>query len=1208
MRTKVSAPRAAAFFAVCVAMFVSGCGSNTTPVGVTINPTTKTVSLGGTQQFLANVTGSSTNLVTWQICLPPTTVGDQPTVCNPVTTVNTNPKQTQLPAGYGTITSGQNGVGGGLYTAPTTLPPTNNFFVVATSVQDTTAFATAIVTIDSGIRVAVNPDTAAIASGENFQFTANVSGTANTGVSWEVSGSGGSDPVVGGNATLGYICPSPNITVPCTAGQYFAPTTPPGAIEIIAVSSQDPSKSGDSSVTVSSGSNPTVTSILPNLVSEGSVEQDVYITGTGFFTTSTVLAGTPLTPVPSLYISGTVIRATIPAGPLSAAGAVPIVVQAQNLDVSTVLPGNLGLTAVPSRPAIVASLPDTLLSTLTDTNVNLVGGFFSPSTTVQVNGQSVGSTLTSSQQLTVPVSGGALPGAGLYPVIVQNSDVVAPAPAISAVNLAVEPQPSSIATAPSASIPVGPMPLGIAIDPSLGIAVVANSGTNTVSIFSLATNAPVAGSPVTVGNAPTSVSIDDQLPDHIAVVTNSADNTVSQVDLTTFAVTTLPLPNPNTPPVAAPIPYAIGINPLTHRALVAIQSSNFGFLLDFSSGQPVYLQQVGGALTPYSTGLSPTIAIDEKLNWAVVTPGGLGVINVVDLGRDPGVGSDVADLGRAPSVVATLSLSTSVQGVGIDQETHKALLSDPNGPNNVPSSPSLVSFSLMDQTIASVPFTQNNLTFSQLGLTAAAVNSLSNIGISVNGQSNTAYVVDLENSTVLQTVTGFNSPQAVAVDQGKNTAYVVNQGNSTVSVVPLGGPFNPLQIVETNPSIAFVQPAPAAIPLNVTGIGFAPGSTVYLDGTAVPTAFVNARTLTATVPATDLEAARRFVVYVKNGATLSNVTDLTVVQPISVGLNPIGVAIDPYLDQAVVTNSGSNTISVLNLLTGQTITPQAPSFFSTGTSPVGVAILARSGLAVVSNSSSNNVTILDEKGVNGTFSAPATVALCAICVNPLGVAVDQDTAIAQVVSTYAIQSNSEGAISSLAVALTTSDSAPTEIDLGPVAVAIDPDLNLAGVAIASQAGALDFQQLGPFFAPSPVTNLQLPSGVVYDPVNLDFLVANSLVNTVVVVDPGSGVVLGSIRTGINPTSLDYNYDTSTLVTANSESNSVSVIDYVCAPNPSGTSTCPNPQVHDVFSAASPVPTSSVIIGPNSIAIDTRLNLAVQVDQSNNRILLIPLPH
>jgi hypothetical protein len=33
-----------------------------------------------------------------------------------------------------------------------------------------------------------------------------------------------------------------------------------------------------------------------------------------------------------------------------------------------------------------------------------------------------------------------------------------------------------------------------------------------------------------------------------------------------------------------------------------------------------------------------------------------------------------------------------------------------------------------------------------------------------------------------------------------------------------------------------------------------------------------------------------------------------------------------------------------------------------------------------------------------------------------------------------------------------------------------------------------------------------------------------------------------------------------------------------------------------------------VVGPNSIAIDPRLNLAVQIDQANNRILLVPLPH
>ena len=278
------------------------------------------------------------------------------------------------------------------------------------------------------------------------------------------------------------------------------------------------------------------------------------------------------------------------------------------------------------------------------------------------------------------------------------------------------------------------------------------------------------------------MSIDDQLPDHIALVANSADNSVSAIDLTTFAVSTLALPNPNTAPLLPPVPYAIGVNPLSHRAIVAIQKSNFGFLLDVSTGVPAYVQQIGGSLTPFSTGVSPAVAVDQKLNWAVITPGGLGVINVVDLGRNPGSDSTSADPGRPPSVVATLTLSTSVQGIGLDQETHKALLADPLG-NSTCGSPALTTFSLMNETISSVPFTQNNLPFAQLGLNAAAVNSLSNIGIAVNGGSNSAYVVDMNNSSVLQTVTGLNSPQAVAIDQGRNLAYVVNQGNNTVSVV-----------------------------------------------------------------------------------------------------------------------------------------------------------------------------------------------------------------------------------------------------------------------------------------------------------------------------------------------------------------------------------------------------------------------------------------
>ncbi len=1197
--------------AALVLFTIAGCGSNSTPVGVTVLPIQATVQYKNQQQFSVAVTGSATSTVTWQVCLPPNTAGTQPIVCNPVVP---NMGQTQLAAGYGTITTGQNGVGGGLYTAPATAPPTNSFFVVATSTQDTTAFGTAVVNITSGINVAVNPDTAAMATSEHYQFNASVQGTTNTGVSWAVSAASGA-PVVGGNSTVGFICPSSGITVPCTPGEYFAPAISPGAVTITAISAANSTATGTASVTITSAATPVVTAIQPNLVSEGSVHQDVYITGTDLLSTSTVMVGTPPVGVPTLFVSPTLLRATIPAGPLSVAGALPIFVQSQEGDHSNVLPSSQGLIVNPTRPAIVAALPDTIVPVLSSTNINLNGGFFSPSSAVQVNGQSVGATLTSSQQLTVSLAANSLPVPGSYPVIVRNTDVIPPAPAVAAVNIAVEPAQSTIPTAPAGSFAVGSKPQSIAIDPSLGVAVVANSGDNTVSIINLATKTNVPGSPVAVGNTPTGVAVDDQLPHHIAVVVNSVDNSVSSIDLTTLAVTTVALPNSNAPPLAQPVPYAVGINPATHQAIVALQSSNFAWIVDFSTGAPgANPEQIGGTLTPFSTGLNPTVAIDEGLNWAVVTPGGLGAVNVVELGRLAGTGGNPEDLGRPASVVATLTASTTIQGVGINQQTHTALLADPLGPTSVINpAPALSSFSLMNQTIANTTFVQNNVPFDQIGLTASAVNSLANIGIAVNATANNGYVVDLQNSSILQTIGGFNNPVAVTIDTGNNTAYVVNQGNNTVSAVSLGSSFNPLQVVETNPSFALVQPTPTSIPLTVTGVGFTAGSTVYLDDTLVTTTFINSRSLSATVPASLLTGPRRFTIYVKNASAISNVSALTVIQPVNVGTNPIGVAVDSYLDQAVVTNAASNSISVINLLNGTLIVPQVPSAFSTGTMPVGVAVLERSGLAVVTNNGSNDVTILDEKGVSGTFQPPAQVALCPSCTFPTGVAVDPDQARAQVVETFCANltgctgTTNIGGLSSLAISLGSSSSAVTPVDLLPVADAVDPDLTLVGLAIAGQISEFQIVPAGPYNDKYTVNNLELPSGVFWDPVNQDFLVANSTVNTVVVVDPTTGVVQGSIATGINPTSVDYNYDTSSLITSNASTNTISVLNYVCPPSPNGGSSCPTTAVRSVVAVGTPPPSSSVIVGPNSIAIDRRLNLAVQVDQINNRVLLVPLP-
>ncbi len=519
---------------------------------------------------------------------------------------------------------------------------------------------------------------------------------------------------------------------------------------ITAVSGFDPAQSGAATVTIITSAAPTLSSAAPNLVGEGSAQQEVFLTGTNFTSNSVVKVGTPPTPVPTVFLSTTLLHATIPASQLATAGPLAIVAAARNGDLSNVLTGPTnGLTVVPSRPAVVSVSPDTLIPNGSTAGVNLVGGFFSPNTTVQCNGATVAAALTSSQQLAVTIPGTCASTPGQYPLVVQNSDVVAPNPRMSAVNLTVEPRPSDIATGISSSLPVGASPLGIAIDTALNLAVVADTASNSVSVVNLGT---LATSTVPVGHAPTAVAIDDQitvggaLGHHIAAVTNSADNTVSVIDLTTLTVTNIALPNLNTPPNAPPVPYGIGINPLTHRGLVAFQATNTAAVLDFSDGVPTFIATVSGTLAGIGTGTKPAVAVDPLLNWALITPGGAGTITIVDLGRSAGSGLNPSDFGRTPAVIASLAISSTVQGVGINAATHQAVFADPQGPNGLPAAPSVSSFSMLDESVSSIPFTQAGIAFTNLGLVAAAVNPLANIGIVVNGTSNTAYVLDLKNN------------------------------------------------------------------------------------------------------------------------------------------------------------------------------------------------------------------------------------------------------------------------------------------------------------------------------------------------------------------------------------------------------------------------------------------------------------------------------
>ena len=203
------------FFLTVLSTFAtqSGCAGLTgattsTTVAVSVTPSSAKVTAGSTQQFVANVTGSSNTAVSWAV-----TGAD----CSGAT--------------CGTISSN------GLYVAPTTVPSSDVVTLKATSVADPTKSASANVTIIPTAVVTLAPTNVSVATGSTEQFNASVTGTSNTAITWTVSGAGCSGIACG------------TIT---SNGLYTAPATVPASplVTITATSVVDSSRSASAEATI----------------------------------------------------------------------------------------------------------------------------------------------------------------------------------------------------------------------------------------------------------------------------------------------------------------------------------------------------------------------------------------------------------------------------------------------------------------------------------------------------------------------------------------------------------------------------------------------------------------------------------------------------------------------------------------------------------------------------------------------------------------------------------------------------------------------------------------------------------------------------------------------------------------------------------------------------------------------------------------------
>jgi hypothetical protein len=154
--------------------------------------------------------------------------------------------------------------------------------------------------------VAVSPASANIRAGSTYMFTATVTGSSNTGVSWSVN----SAPGV--SSTLGTIDSSGNYTAP-------AALPSPNTVSVTATSAADSTKSSSSAVTLLNPT-PALTGISPAATNLGNYT--LTVTGSNFVSGAQVLLGTSA--LSTTFVSSTQLTAS---GTASSAGTYSITVQ-----------------------------------------------------------------------------------------------------------------------------------------------------------------------------------------------------------------------------------------------------------------------------------------------------------------------------------------------------------------------------------------------------------------------------------------------------------------------------------------------------------------------------------------------------------------------------------------------------------------------------------------------------------------------------------------------------------------------------------------------------------------------------------------------------------------------------------------------------------------------------------------------------------------
>ena len=291
----------------------------------------------------------------------------------------------------------------------------------------------------------------------------------------------------------------------------------------------------------------------------------------------------------------------------------------------------------------------------------------------------------------------------------------------------------------TATIPVGDLPKGVAVNAAGTFAYVANSTSGTVSVIDLSNN--TVTSTIQVGRAPNAVAVNSA--GTFAYVTNGNSRSVSVIDLSTNAVTRSITVGQG--------PSDIAVNSAGTFAYVTNTDSDSVSVINLSTNTVTATISRGDQSGVFGVAVNPAGTL------AYVTEFFNGVVGVIDLSNN--TGTVAIQVGRTPLGVAVNPTGTFAYVA-----------------NSASNSVSVIDLS--SNTVASTIAVGG-------GPTGVAVNSAGTFAYVTLSTANSVAVIDLSSNDVTTTIDVGPNPYGVAVNPAGTFGYATSQNGDSVSVLGL---------------------------------------------------------------------------------------------------------------------------------------------------------------------------------------------------------------------------------------------------------------------------------------------------------------------------------------------------------------------------------------------------------------------------------------